>query len=108
MGKGEIGAESDRVLVARERLGIAALLMTNVAELIMRVGECREFCKRELELCGGFVESARSGKRNAISYVASASGMRPASESALASSPYGRGLSGRFAMLSCQIEMAER
>src|ERR1043166_5590187 len=62
----EIGAESDRVLVARERLGIAALLMTNVAELIMRVGECREFCKRELELCGGFVESARSGKRNAV------------------------------------------
>src|SRR6058998_1764080 len=63
MGEGEIGTEADRSFVARERLDIAALLMTHVAKFIMRVGECGELFKRELELCGGFVEPTRSSER---------------------------------------------
>src|SRR5438034_10316443 len=66
MGEGEIGTETDRSFVARERLDIAALLMTHIAELIMRVGECGELCNREFELRGGFVEPTRSGERNAV------------------------------------------
>ena len=42
-----------------ERLGIAPLLMTHVAEAIMSVRKCGELCKRQFELCDGFVESAR-------------------------------------------------
>src|ERR1700756_5778306 len=66
MSEGEIGTEADGSLVARERLGIAALLMTHVAELIMCVGEGGELCKREFELRGGLVETARSGESNAV------------------------------------------
>src|SRR5437867_3560449 len=69
MGQGEIGADPDCSFVACERLGIAALLMTHVAEFIMRVSKCRELCKRELELCDSFVEPPRSGERNGVVMV---------------------------------------
>src|SRR5437868_7705895 len=66
MGEGEIGAKTERSLVARERLDIAALLMTHITELIMRLGECGKLSQSNFKLRDSFVESARSGKRNGI------------------------------------------
>src|SRR5205085_2235033 len=62
MGEGEIGAKTERSLVARERLDIAALLMTHITELIMRLGECGKLSQSNFKLRDSFVESARSGK----------------------------------------------